>query len=189
MNSFLDDNRVNSRLNIAPSRTIEPPVLGFAYGLASPSSQSIVPSGTGRFLKKNATHHFVVGYYQMVPSSFAPPSLRCGAAFVLRARRSSKSEGGLQATADGPGRSPLRMLLSFVLTCMGGCRTRLPYLLSKLLTTGELSQAFSRGSSKSKLPFSRKDLFGLPDCLLDERTIFCGPSHRRVPALIGLDTR
>jgi len=42
----------------------------------------------------------------------------------LRARRSSKSEGGLQATADAPGRSPLRMLLSFVLTRVGGRRTR-----------------------------------------------------------------
>jgi hypothetical protein len=76
------------------------------------------------------------------------------------------------------------------LTRMGGCRTRPTLnLLSKLLTAGELSEAFSRGTSKSNLPFSRKDLFGLPDCLLDEGTIFCGPSHRRVPALIGLDTR
>jgi hypothetical protein len=35
-------------------------------------------------------------------TEFLPRSLR-GAAFVLRVRRSSKSEGGLQATADKPG--------------------------------------------------------------------------------------
>jgi hypothetical protein len=42
-------------------RTLSP---WLAYGRASASSQSIVPCGTGRFCK-NATHHFVVGYYQM----------------------------------------------------------------------------------------------------------------------------
>src|SRR5260221_11967087 len=50
-------------------------------------------------------------------------------------------------------------------------------------------QSRGTGASKSKLPFGRKNFFGLPDCLLDERTIFCGPSHRCVPALIRLDTR
>jgi hypothetical protein len=40
-------------------------------------------------------------------SSFVPPSLRCGAAFSLRARRSSKSEGGILTMADRPGRIPL----------------------------------------------------------------------------------
>jgi hypothetical protein len=44
------------------------------------------------------------GLLSNVPSSFAPPPLRCGAAFVLR------------ATADGPGRGPLRMLVSLMLT-------------------------------------------------------------------------
>jgi hypothetical protein len=52
-------------LEIAPSRrddrTLSP---WLAYGLPSASSQSIVPCGTGRFCK-NATHHFVVGYFQM----------------------------------------------------------------------------------------------------------------------------
>jgi hypothetical protein len=37
-------------------------------------------------------------------SSCVPPSLRYGAAFSLRARRSSKSEGGILTTADKPGR-------------------------------------------------------------------------------------
>jgi hypothetical protein len=37
-------------------------------------------------------------------SSFVPPSLRFGAAFKLRARRSSKSEGGILTMADRPGR-------------------------------------------------------------------------------------
>jgi hypothetical protein len=50
-------------------------------------------------------------------------------------------------------------------------------------------QSGGTGASKSKLPFGRKNFFGLPDRLLDERTIFCGPSHRCVPALIWLDTR
>jgi hypothetical protein len=45
------------------------------------------------------------GLLSNVPSSFAPPSLHYGAAFSLRARRSSKSEGGLRATADKPGRT------------------------------------------------------------------------------------
>jgi hypothetical protein len=44
-------------------------------------------------------------------------------------------------------------------------------------------------ASKSKLPFGGENFFGLPDCLLDEWTIFDGPSHRCVPALIWLDTR
>jgi|ERR1700745_3118079 hypothetical protein len=54
-------------LKIAPfgrdDRTLCP---WLAYGLASASSQSIVPCacGTGRFWKK-AAHHFVVGYFQM----------------------------------------------------------------------------------------------------------------------------
>ena len=39
--------------------------------------------------------------------SFVPPSLRCGAAFSLRARRSSKSEGGILTMADKPGRIAL----------------------------------------------------------------------------------
>jgi hypothetical protein len=39
-------------------------------------------------------------------SSFVPPSLRYGAAFSLRARRSSKSEGGILTMADKPGRVP-----------------------------------------------------------------------------------
>jgi hypothetical protein len=33
-----------------------------------------------------------------------PPSLRCGAAFVLRAGRSSMSKGGFRAAADRSGR-------------------------------------------------------------------------------------
>jgi hypothetical protein len=36
--------------------------------------------------------------------SIVPPSLRCRAAFSSRARRSSKSEGGILTTADRPGR-------------------------------------------------------------------------------------
>jgi hypothetical protein len=40
-------------------------------------------------------------------SSFVPPSLRYGAAFSLRARCSSKSEGGILTMADKPGRIPL----------------------------------------------------------------------------------
>jgi hypothetical protein len=38
----------------------------------------------------------VPGFYQMISSSFSPPSLRFGAAFVLRARRSSMSERGIR---------------------------------------------------------------------------------------------
>jgi hypothetical protein len=52
-------------------------------------------------------HHFPAlrtGLLSLGPPSFASPPLRYGAAFVLRARRSSKSEGGLRATADKPGR-------------------------------------------------------------------------------------
>src|ERR1700730_1016155 len=77
-------------------RTLSP---WLAYGLASASGRSIIPGGTGRFWK-NTIQHFVVGHYQMVPSSFA-----------------------LRATADRPGRGPLRMLLSLKLTRMGSCRT------------------------------------------------------------------
>ena len=37
-------------------------------------------------------------------SSFVPPSLHNGAAFSLRAGRSSKSEGGVPTKTDKPGR-------------------------------------------------------------------------------------
>jgi len=63
---------------------------------------SIVPTGTDISFCI-ISQHFVLGYFHWVPSSFAPPSPRCGAAFVLRARRSPKSKGGLRATADRPG--------------------------------------------------------------------------------------
>jgi hypothetical protein len=102
---------VGKALEMTPSRrgTIEPSVRG-SHTARQPIDRPLrLRDGS---LLKNTTHHFVVGYYQMVPSSFAPPSLRCGAAFVLRAHRSSQSKGGLRATADRPGRDSLRMVLS-----------------------------------------------------------------------------
>jgi hypothetical protein len=131
------------RLKIAPScrdyRSIRP---WLAYGLASTASQSIVPLA-GRVAFENATPPLRSGLSN-VPSSFARPSLRCGAVFVLRTRSSSKSEGGLRAsnfadlsakfhpkwratsdkTTDRPGR--VCILLNPMFTRIGGFRTPSP---------------------------------------------------------------
>jgi hypothetical protein len=98
---------------------------------------SIVPSGTGRFFC-TPPQHFVLGFFHLVPSgrlprraylfpyadparlklglgflspsSFVPPPLRYGAAFSLRARRSSKSEGGSLTMGNKPCELPFLAL-------------------------------------------------------------------------------
>jgi hypothetical protein len=80
--------------------------------------------------EKNASPPLRSGLLSNVPPSFAPPSLRYGGAFVLRASNFAdlsakflpKWRATSDKTADRPGRGPLRMLLSLRLTPMGGCR-------------------------------------------------------------------
>jgi hypothetical protein len=48
------------------------------------------------------------------PSSFVPSSLRYGAALASRARRSSKSGGGIVTKADRSGRSPITTYCSLL---------------------------------------------------------------------------
>src|ERR1700756_1821152 len=51
------------------------------------------------------------------------PAPRCGAAFVLGARRSSKSEGGLRLRRTSRDKSPHRAIPALKLKLMGGCQT------------------------------------------------------------------
>src|ERR1700730_11253813 len=77
--------------------------------LGSDAKEMSVPPGTIETFGSGslASGSTSVSAHRSSRSSFVPPSLRFGAAFSLRARRSSKSEGGILTMADKPGRIPL----------------------------------------------------------------------------------
>ena len=76
--------------------------------LGMKQKDTAVPQGTIEHSAFGLAHgSAMVSICRSSRSSFVPPSLRCDAAFSLRARRSSKSEGGILTMADKPGRIAL----------------------------------------------------------------------------------
>jgi len=111
---------LGGRMFLASSDTS--PLKTLAHFRPATSDKPLVGKRTSLFASFASPPRRMLGYFHWIPPSFAPPSLRYGAAFVLRARRSSKSKGGLRATADKPGRLAAANLPSLKLTASAQLR-------------------------------------------------------------------